>query len=420
MHSKLIRKTQILNKFNNAFALTVATAIIPVVFQVWYVRYASYEIDPQIFGRFTLLLTLAAVSTTIFWTIPSTAFVRYFNETTDRQTFINEFRFIQLLINILSAMLVLVYCGLDDETDLMTASLLILFIIFQNNASLNKQIILQGLWRKKYFVISTLDKIFRYLFPVLLFYYFRSLNALLVGILLGSILVNLLGLIYNQKYSYGIICIPRKIKIYFAYGFPLIFTSLFSWIIVFSDRYFIQYFMGEASVGQYSILAQVASFSSILNIIFSMYVNPIIYKDYSENKKRAIKKLFLYIRKFAIVLTAIFLIFIVTPKEFFSILINPAFIESDDNYQVFLSLFLASIISVFQNSISLIFTLNKRLDALAVIWAAAATVNIIGNFFIAEYGLIAASFSTCISYSLVVILNFVWLSRNPQYKSTNS
>lgn len=415
----MIRKTQILNKFNNAFALTVATAIIPVVFQVLYVRYASYEIDPQIFGRFTLLLTLAAVSTTIFWTMPSTAFVRYFNETTDRQTFINEFRFIQLLINILSAMLVLAYCGLDDETDLITASLLILFIIFQNNASLNKQIILQGLWRKKYFVISTLDKIFRYLFPIVLFYYFRSLNALLVGILIGSLAVNFLGLIYNQKYGYGIVCIPRKIKIYFAYGFPLIFTSLFSWIIVFSDRYFIQYFMGEASVGQYSILAQVASFSSILNIIFSMYVNPIIYKDYSENKKRAIKRLFIYIRKFAMVLTAIFLIFIVTPKDFFSILINPTFIESNDNYQVFLSLFLASIISVFQNSISLIFTLNKRLDALAVIWAAAAAINIIGNCFIAEYGLIAASFSTCISYSLVVILNFVWLSKNPQYMSSN-
>lgn len=409
MHSKLIRKTQILNKFNNAFVLTVATAIIPVVFQVLYVRYASYEIDPQIFGRFTLLLTLAAVSTTIFWTIPSTAFVRYFNETTDKQTFINEFRFIQLLINILSAMLVLAYCGLDDETDFITASLLILFIIFQNNASLNKQIILQGLWRKKYFVISTLDKIFRYLFPIVLFYYFRSLNALLAGILIGSFAVNLLGIIYNQQYSYGIVCIPRKIKIYFAYGFPLIFTSLFSWTIVFSDRYFIQYFMGEASVGQYSILAQVASFSSILNIIFSMYVNPIIYKDYSENKNRAINKLFFYIRKFAMVLTAIFLIFIVTPKEFFSILINPTFIESDDNYQVFICLFLASIISVFQNSISLVFTLNKKLDALAAIWAGGAAINIIGNLFIGEYGLIAAAVSTCLSYFFILMLNFGWL-----------
>ena len=266
----MVALKQTLSKCNSAFALTVLTALTPVLFQVLYVRYASYEIDPQIFGRFTLLLTLAAVSTSIFWTMPSTAFVRFFNEATNRQTFINEFRFIQVLINILSAILVLVYCSFDEDIEPLTVCLLISFIIFQNNASLNKQIILQGLWRKKYFVISTVDKSLRYLLPVLIFVYFKSINSLLAGILLSSIIVNFLGLIYNQQYRYGIEYIPRKIKIYFAYGFPLIFTSLFSWIIVFSDRYFIEYFLGDASVGKYAILAQVASFSSILNVIFSM------------------------------------------------------------------------------------------------------------------------------------------------------
>ena len=397
--------------FNNkSLIITVFTVAIPALLQLLYIRYVSYEVDPNIFGNFVLLVTFASAMSAIFLTIPATAFTRFFNEANSRVSHINEFRSLMLPINIVSSIAVIAYSFLMPQFDFYTLLLVYLFILLQNNTSLNRQVILQSLERKKYFFVTLLEKSSKFIFPILFFYFYRSLNSLLEGLVVGSIVLTILLTFYNKKYKFKFIFHVKRLKKYFFYAYPIIFTSVFSWIIVFSDRYFINYYLDPDSVGIYALLAQVAAFTSLLNSVFSMYVNPIIYKLYSQDKNAGIKKLISYIW---LLLGATILLLIVVlsiPKTYFSILLNPEVVEN--NYITLLVLVVGSIFSVIQNALSLFFTLLKRLHILGYFWFFAAVLNLFGNTMIQDYGMIAAAISTCLAYLFVVIANLVWITLN--------
>ena len=99
------------------------------------------------------------------------------------------------------------------------------------------------------------------------------------------------------------------------------------------------------------------------------------------------------------------------PRNIFEVLLSPDVVNNDDYYMVLIILILSSVLSVFQNSFSLFFTLSKRLDVLAMIWFIAAVFNLAGNYYVKYYGVFAAAASTCASYLLVVMLNFYWIKR---------
>lgn len=399
-------------RINQGLLITIATVVIPVIIQLIYIRYVSYEVSPETFGYFSLLLTLvAAVSSTLI-TIPNTAFVRYFNETSNKHNFINEFRTLLIPINFISFVVIVIYAYFMPQYSFEALALLYTYLVLQNNISLNRQIVLQNIERKKFFLINLLEKSSKYFFPILLFYFFTTLESLISGLLLGAILLTLLIMHFNKRYTFRITFEKRKLKIYFLYSYPIIFTAVFSWIIIFSDRYFINYFLDVSSVGIYSILAQVAAFTSILNALFSMYVNPIIYRMYSENKDKAIAKLFYYIKFYALFIIILLIVAIALPKSIYTILINPEVVNNSTFYYTLLVLILGSVFSILQNALSLFFTLTKRLSILGTFWFFAAIVNLTGNFFIKEFGIIAAAISTAASYGLVMILNYIWIQKN--------
>lgn len=394
---------------NKGLLITLATVMIPVFIQLIYIRFVSYEVEPEVFGNFSLLLTLVAAISSILLTIPNTAFVRFFNETKYKNRYINEFRTLLIPINILSLLIILVYSYLMPQFDFYTLFILYVFLFLQNNISLNRQIVLHSIQRKNYFFINILEKSSKFFFPIVLFYIFHTLDSLVLGLLLGSILLTILITYFNKKYKFSLIFNMRRIKVYFIYAYPIIFTSIFTWIIVFSDRYFINYYMDASSVGIYALLAQVAAFTSILNAIFSMYVNPIIYKMHSEDKRKAMDKLFYYIKIYFVAVLSISLVILILPKEIFTILLKPDVLDNSEYYYTLIVLILGSIFSIFQNALSLVFTLEKRLKILGRFWFFAAIINIIGNLFIEEYGVIAASISTCISYFFVMFMNILWI-----------
>ncbi len=395
---------------NKPLIITFLTVIIPTLLQLFYVRYVSYEVDPNIFGDFVLLITLASAVSAIFLTIPATAFTRYFNESSSKARHINEFRSLMLPVNIASFIAIIIYSFLMPEFDFYTLGLIYIYILLQNNTSLNRQIILQSLERKKYFFVTLVEKSSRFVLPILFFYFYKSLNSLVEGLIIGSVTLSILLAFYNKKYKFELIFHMERLKEYFFYAYPIIFTSIFSWIIVFSDRYFINYYLDSTSVGIYALLAQVAAFTSLLNSIFSMYVNPIIYKLYSKDKKTAIKRLTSYIWVLLGVIILMLIIVLFIPKDYLLIILSPEVIEG--NYTTLLILVAGSIFSVIQNSLSLFFTLSKSLHVLGYFWLFASILNLFGNTMIQDYGIIAAAVSTCLAYLFVVIANLVWIVLN--------
>jgi O-antigen/teichoic acid export membrane protein len=401
---------------NKSLVLTILTVICPALFQLFYIRYVSYEVDPKIFGNFILLVTFASAVSAIFLTIPATAFTRFFNEAISKKNHINEFRSLMFPVNLLSFIAVVIYSYLMPQFDFYILFLVYVFLILQNNTSLNRQIVIQNLERERYFFVTLLEKSSKFIFPLIFFYYFSNLNSLLEGLVFGSIILTLMLFFYNRKYKFEFTFHKKRFKKYFFYAYPIIFTSVFSWVIVFSDRYFINYYLDSSSVGIYSLLAQIAAFTSLLNAVFSMYVNPLIYKLYSQDKKLAMKKLIYYIWALLSVIVIFLIVLVLIPKNYFSIIINPEVLEN--NYTTMVILIFSSICSVIQNSLSLFFTLLKRLEVLGLFWFFAAILNLFGNTLIKDFGIIAAAISTLIAYLFVVIANLVWINivnRNTKY-----
>ena len=86
---------------NKALLLTILTALVPLVFQVLYLRFISYEVDKKVYGEFIILSSFIYGLSQIFLSIPGQAFSRFYNTVENKTYFINEFRTYLIIINIL-------------------------------------------------------------------------------------------------------------------------------------------------------------------------------------------------------------------------------------------------------------------------------------------------------------------------------
>jgi hypothetical protein len=112
-------------KIDKNLTITFLTVAIPILMQFIYIRYISYNVEKEIYGNFVLLQTIIVALSYIFIQIPSQAYDRFYNTTKNKIEFVNEFRTILIIVNILSLILIVLYGYIVDKY-----SMLILFLIF--------------------------------------------------------------------------------------------------------------------------------------------------------------------------------------------------------------------------------------------------------------------------------------------------
>jgi O-antigen/teichoic acid export membrane protein len=161
------------------------------------------------------------------------------------------------------------------------------------------------------------------------------LSAILFVLVLGY---GVKGAIYASIISYGVFAIAgvififRNYEIRFSlkwvrnilfYGFPLIGTALASWILNYSDRYFLNYFSGLDQIGIYSVGLKVAAIMGMFSGAFQMSWGPFAADiQYEPNAKSIYAKVFqLYF------ILSVILIFIVSlfSSEILRLLTQPAY-----------------------------------------------------------------------------------------------
>jgi O-antigen/teichoic acid export membrane protein len=247
--------------------------------------------------------------------------------------------------------------------------------------------------------------------PCLFYYYFESTNSLLVGLIIGSALPIIALYFYQKDYKFNFIYIKDNLKKYYQYSYPTILISFFSMGILYSDRFFIEYFLPTYELGIYALLIQVAGFSSILSQVYGNYVNPLILKTYEESKYKAIKSLNYYILLFAAIIYIGILILFIMPTKLFIILLRPDIIYNDYYYTTFFILIFSSSFAILQNAFALYYVLSKNLNIIIYFYLIGFIINIFGNFFIKDYGIMAAAVSTLTSYFVILVLHIYFRSR---------
>ncbi|ERB62496.1 hypothetical protein N779_25995 [Vibrio coralliilyticus OCN008] len=96
-------------KSNKSFIISLFTVVVPIIFQLLYVRTVSYSVDSNIFGDFVILSSLIYGLSQIFLSIPGQAFSRFYNTVKDKIYFVNEFRTYLIFVNAFTILMVLVF-----------------------------------------------------------------------------------------------------------------------------------------------------------------------------------------------------------------------------------------------------------------------------------------------------------------------
>jgi len=143
--------------------------------------------------------------------------------------------------------------------------------------------------KEVYFKIRVLYQIFKFLFIIILALSFPESKYIYVVGLLLAILINILQISIQIKSDFDIRKILRTrtrfTSIFFFFGFPIIFHSLSNAINMYINRYLIQYFIDERSVGIFSF-----AYSISFSLFFLLYVGSLIFTPFLYKAKKADEK----------------------------------------------------------------------------------------------------------------------------------
>jgi O-antigen/teichoic acid export membrane protein len=109
---------------------------------------------------------------------------------------------------------------------------------------------------------------------------------------------------------------------------------------------------------------------------------------------------------FIILIIDILIVFI--PNNVLFLLISPELFELENGYNTFIIIFYGVSLLVFSNIVSVIFMITKQTKKLIVAWLLGAIINLFGNLFIEDFGMVAAAIATFTAYLCVVLFSLYY------------
>ena len=166
----------------------------------------------------------------------------------------------------------------------------------------------------------------------------------------------------------------------------MMIVAILSWIISFSDRYFIINYMDQEAVGEYSLLAQFSKLCSCTRVYTQFFVNPILYKTFAI---RSVRWRILFKKSLLILLLFLlfsYLIYLTISDQIIGIFITGELLEKESMRLVVKYFLVASaMFTVLITAVTLRFHLEQvtRTIINSMVFRM-PIVNLIGNFFIAR------------------------------------
>jgi len=395
----------------NLFKTSILANLLTITMQIIFLYFISRYIALDIYGQYALVLTLFSFVSLIFIAPLANASQRFIHEY-DTKTFYGLFNTLQLvsLSVAIVVFFIVAYFTLTDSFSIYLFLVAIFYILSSSLSSFYKLLDLQRLKNKSYLLGTFLDGLSRFIIPIVLYYIYESLLAMLFGLAVGYFLSFVVIYFRHEakNETFEFLSDKAKIRAILLYALPFIFTSIGSWSISFSDRWFINYYLDSLKVGEYAILAQFGGVLMIFGSIITTYLMPSVFNKAKESHYIAyseFKKVFIYAIIFIFVGTIILLSIPMSFLEF----IMGSIVSKGNNYFVFFSIYFGIIFLILSNIISTMYMMYKRTNEMIYFWTFAAIVNLSGNFFIQNYGILAAAISTMLAYAIVFITSYLRL-----------
>ncbi|MEN8194301.1 MAG: oligosaccharide flippase family protein [Bacteroidota bacterium] len=188
------------------------------------------------------------------------------------------------------------------------------------------------------------------------------------------------------------------------YGAPLVFSTIFTFVLTLGDRFIIKYFFGDSSVGIYSLGHKIASVINMLIIqSFQLGFLPIAYKKLgSQDEKQFLSKVLTY---YTLVLVFSALSISLFGRELIELLSNNK--DYWIAYSVIPIISFAFVLKGIQYTFALSFHYSKKTSYNAGIVIISAIINVTLNILLVlQYGYIGAAYSMLISIFVMMVLSY--------------
>ncbi len=232
----------------------------------------------------------------------------------------------------------------------------------------------------------------------------EGVAGIIKGQLLGEILLTLVTLPYVFK-SINFKADFDALREMLKYGLPLVFSSAFTFILTFGDRYVQLHFLNEAKVGIYSLGYKIASVMNMLVLqSFQLGFVPIAYKKLGDkDDKRFFSKILTY---YAIVLTFVALAISLFGGEIVTLLA-----KSEEYYAaayVIPVIALAFVLKGVQYNFALSFHYAKKTIYNAAVVIVTAIVSLTLNIILVQrFDFIGSAYAMLISVFVMAVLSYV-------------
>jgi O-antigen/teichoic acid export membrane protein len=255
---------------------------------------------------------------------------------------------------------------------------------------------------------------------VVLFFIFLGLktNAIIpsyVISLLIALLISFLICKYKLSDAFGRYLLTSKNKKriawdMFSYSWPLIFLSVLTSILVWTDSFMIGYFVNVLQVGDYNVATTFVNLLNFASSIMILLFYPLAVRAFSTNKKKLIKDLSQQIIKWVLIINLpILIIFILFPGAIINLFFGADYLVAENSLRILsLGAFIFSALVISKDLISMEGRSKTLLIDLLVISLLNFFLNLI---LIPKFGINGAAFSTSISL-LILGLIFALQSRD--------
>lgn len=285
-----------------------------------------------------------------------------------------------------------------------------LFIIyFFQSASIIPLLYIRALQNSTLFVVLNVIRLIIQL--SLNIYFVVTLRMGIIGILYSTLLADILIGIYLSFYTFqkvGFKFSVSKCKRLLNFGYPLIFWSLGSFVITFSDRYFLNYFSDTSSVGIYALAYKFGFLLTALVFVpFSQIWEPQRFEIAKQsNAQDVFRKVFFYLN---IVFLSVALIVALLIKDVLTIMADPSYMEAHKIVPLILVAVIFQLWTGFCN-IGLFLKEKTKLYGLSALIAVVSSI-ILNFFLIPRYGVYGAGLTAIIVFGIRFFVVYIFSQR---------
>lgn len=393
-------KKTILDTLTNGFAEIILVPLVLLTLPV-----LTKNLSLEEYGLWGLVFTTCSLTMPLTSLGLGTAMSRYISSSKDKHSISNGFFSVLIVRFILSVFIGLILFIFSDQFAIAffggysdVVKITSLFVVITTVEPIFKRFLRIIRHVKTISILKIVEGYGALFLYILVFTLGGDLFQIIFAALFLKISIIIFLIFYVRKRIYFKWPDFHILKKFLNYGLPTLPSSMSFWVVNLSDRYFISFFLGTASLGIYSASYSLGNIPRLFSMLINFIIMVAISKLYDEGKFEEVNNHLSYALKYFLMVCIPFVFGSFFLSEDILRLLTTNQIAEGSAYITFIVSFAHLILGIY-TVFTYVLLVTKKTKILTYTWIISLPLNLILNYiFIPYIGIIGAAITTLIAY----------------------